>query len=60
MLVERLGRRALWLTSFGGMLAVNVPFGACSAYVHLKISYCFINAELICVPVLGYTLSAAI
>ncbi|OXG33120.1 hexose transporter protein [Cryptococcus neoformans Bt120] len=31
MLVERLGRRALWLTSFGGMLAVNVPFGACSA-----------------------------
>ncbi|KIR97093.1 hypothetical protein L804_05755 [Cryptococcus deuterogattii 2001/935-1] len=31
MLVERLGRRALWLTSFGGMLAVNIPFGACSA-----------------------------
>ncbi|WWC59833.1 uncharacterized protein I303_102395 [Kwoniella dejecticola CBS 10117] len=31
MLVERLGRRFLWLASFGGMLAVNIPFGACSA-----------------------------
>lgn len=59
MLVERLGRRALWLTSFGGMLAVNVPFGACSAYVHLKISHCFIK-ELRRIHFLGYTLSAVI
>ncbi|KII95906.1 hypothetical protein PLICRDRAFT_150906 [Plicaturopsis crispa FD-325 SS-3] len=31
MLAERLGRRKLWLISFGGMLLVNIPFGACSA-----------------------------
>ncbi|WVF67416.1 hypothetical protein IAT40_002172 [Kwoniella sp. CBS 6097] len=30
-LVERVGRRGLWLASFGGMLIANIPFGACSA-----------------------------
>ncbi|GAA6032117.1 hypothetical protein JCM8097_007081 [Rhodosporidiobolus ruineniae] len=30
MFAERLGRRKLWLTSFIGMLLVNIPFGVCS------------------------------
>lgn len=30
-LVEKVGRRPLWLATFGGMLAANIPFGACSA-----------------------------
>lgn len=32
-LVDRVGRRPLWLFTFSGMLAVNIPFGVCSAYV---------------------------